>query len=367
MKRSNRIVWIGALVLGAIILLTLISAPTSSKNNSGSTYNRAPDGYGAWYAYMERRKTGIQRWQKPLSDLNREKKPVTLLQVHSSPIPNFLYGSEQEWVEQGNKLVLLGVREAVTAANFTTMQESPAGKVKIETRRRHQLHPGDKVSLGDRFGAIVWEENYGKGKAIFAIAPYLAANAYQDNQANFQYLADLVYQKGNLLFVDEYIHGYQDSSISEKEGKGNIWSYFAQTPLMPTFLQIAVVLLILIWSQNQRFGKPIPLETPAVDNSEAYIQALAGVLQKAESRDFVVEMIGKEEQLQLQKALGLGQQLLDRQSLVNAWVQQTGTSAAELDKVLKLQSQQRRLSERELISWLEKWKMIRQMLLTQSH
>ncbi len=355
MKRFSRQVLLGAIVLVTLILLTLIAAPTSSKLNIGSTYSRTPDGYGAWYAFMQQRGTTIQRWHSPLSDLKAEKHPVTLIQVNSSLRELGLDSEEQKWVEKGNNLVILGVHGGVSAADFSTMQKSLSGDVKIETRRRRQIKSGEKVSLGDRFGAVVWEKHYSKGKAIFSTAPYLAANAYQDYLSNFQYLSDLVSQKGNLLFVDEYIHGYKDPSIRNSEGKGDLVSYFAKTPLLPTLVQVGVLLLVLIWALNRRFGKPVAIETPVIDNSEAYIQALAGVLEKAESRDFVVEMVGKVEQLQLQRTLGLGQELLDNQTLVNVWVQQTGASAAELDAVLKLQTQKRRISEKDLVSWLGKW------------
>ncbi|WP_017316397.1 DUF4350 domain-containing protein [Mastigocladopsis repens] len=363
MKRSNRLAWIGAIALGVMILLTFIAAPTSSKINSGSTYNRAPDGYGAWYAYMERRGTGIKRWQKPFDDLNAEKRPVTLVQINSILREPLLDAEEKKWIEKGNNLVLLGVRDRVTAADFTTIQKSPAGDVKIETRRRRQIKGQEKVSLGDdRFGAVVWENNYGQGKAIFSTTPYLAANAYQDYQSHFQYLSDLVSQKGHLLFVDEYIHGYKEPSVRKREGEGSLLSYFTKTPVFPAFLQVGILLLLLIRSQNRRFGKPVTLNTPVVDNSEAYIKALAGVLQKAKSSDFVVEMVGKEEQRQLQKALGLGQELLDHQTLVNALVQQTNVPATQLQKLLNIQSQQRRLSEPELLSWLGKWQILRRQL-----
>ncbi|MHC5830357.1 MAG: DUF4350 domain-containing protein, partial [Nostoc sp.] len=88
-------------------------------------------------------------------------------------------------------------------------------------------------------------------------------------------------------------------------------------------------------------------------------QALAGVLQKADTADFVVQMVGKQEQLQLQKALGLGQVLLEPQALINFWIEKTGASAAELDAVLKLQSGKKPISERDLLSWLGKWRTIR--------
>ncbi|MFH7028512.1 MAG: DUF4350 domain-containing protein [Heteroscytonema crispum UTEX LB 1556] len=361
MKRSNRLAWLGAIALLVIILLTSVSAPSNTKINSGSTYSRAPDGYGAWYAFMQQRGTTIKRWQKPMGDLTAQKRPATLLQINSYLLSPQINLHQQEWLEQGNNLVILGVGEKVTAANFSTLQKSSAGDVKIETRRRRELKSDEQISLGDRFGAVVWEAKRGQGKVVFATTPFLAANAYQDNLSNFKYLADLVSKKDNIIFVDEYIHGYKDADVKESEGKGDIFSYLTKTPLFPMFLQTGVLLLVLIWAQNRRFGKPVALKTPQIDNSQAYIQALAGVLQKAESSDFVVEMVGKEEQLQLQKGLGLGQVLVDSQTLVNAWVQQTGKSAAELEEVLKLQSRKSRMSERELLSWLEKWQNLRRI------
>jgi ribosome-associated protein YbcJ (S4-like RNA binding protein) len=357
MKRSDRLVWFGAIALAAIILLTFVTGPQNNKLNIGSTYSRSPDGYGAWYHFMQSRGITIQRWQKPFSDLKTEN--VTLIQVNSYSIPPELDKQEQEWVEKGNNIAILGVNGSVSAAKFSTMQKSLVGNVKIETRRRRQIHSTEKVVLGDRFGAIVWEKHYGKGKAIFSTTPYLAANAYQDYRANYQYLSDLVSEKGNLLLIDEYIHGYKDSSIRNREGEGDLASYFAKTPLFPGLVLLSVLLLVLIWGQNRRFGKPVSLETPTIDNSKDYIQALAQVLEKAEAREFVVEMVGKEEQLQLQKALGLGQELLDYQTLANAWAQQTGSSPTELDAVLTLQKRKRRISEKELISWLGKWQTFR--------
>jgi hypothetical protein len=48
-----------------------------------------------------------------------------------------------------------------------------------------------------------------------------------------------------------------------------------------------------------------------------------------------------------------------RQSLIDAWVQQTGRSPQELEAVLKIQSRKRRISETEMLNWLEKWQHVR--------
>jgi hypothetical protein len=251
----------------------------------------------------------------------------------------------------------------VSAAEFSTVLNSPAGDVKIETRRRLKESPLSQPAkitlLGDSFGAAVWQEKIGNGRVILATTPHLAANAYQDEPGNYEFLAQLVTENNNKVWMDEYIHGYKNRQDSNgKETPGSWIEYLAKTPLLAAFLQAGVLLLAALWAGNRRFGQPQPLEVPVEDNSLAYIQALAGVLEKAESREFVLEVVGKEEQLQLQKALGLGPVLLEPQALADAWARETGRPAAQLLELLQLQSHKRRISERDLLTWLSKWQLV---------
>lgn len=372
----KRRMWlVGAIAIGVVVLITFLAAPANNKINSGSTYGRGPDGYGAWYAYMEQRGTPLTRWRKPFEDLAKDKnakRPSTLLRVSSELSWNSLDSQEYSWVEKGNTLVMVGVRQPVTEAAFSTRHQIEAGSVKIDTTRRNKN--AKEQLLGDRFGAIVWQENIGKGKVIYAATPHLAANAYQNFRGNYEFLAQLVTQSGvqsqeleasktqSSLFVDEYIHGYKDTDVIKREQRQDVFSYLAKTPVFPTLVQGFILLVVAIWAGNRRFGKPLTLSTPTVNNSEAYIQALAGVLHKANSSEFVVEVVGKEEQLQLQKALFLGQEPLSDQVLIDAWVRQTGRPSTELEQVLQMRSQKRRMSETQLLNWLRKWQEIRRQV-----
>jgi hypothetical protein len=85
-------------------------------------------------------------------------------------------------------------------------------------------------------------------------------------------------------------------------------------------------------------------------------------LQKANSSEFILDVVGKEEQLQLQKALFLGRQQLNHQALIDAWVRQTGRPATELEQLLQMQSRNHRMSETDLLTWLGKWEQIRRTL-----
>lgn len=363
-KISKKRIWLlGAIALTAIILFTVAFAPSNNILNSGSTYSRAPDGYGAWYAFMSERGTPISRWEKPFNSLldNSEiESPTTFLQVYSIFLEIFLSPDETNWVESGNNLVILGAEKPVTGAEFSTSHETESGEVKIETRRRAK----DEISeiIGDEFGAILWEETMGKGKVIYAVTPHLAANAYQDMEGNYAFLAQIVSPNGEPVLVDEYLHGYKDTEVIAEEVGEDVISYLAKTPIFPLLVQGLIILIILIYAQNRRLGKPISLSAPVADNSQAYIEALGGVLQKAETSEFVLEVIGKEEQIQLQKALGLGERPIEDRALIDAWVQQTGRSPQELEAVLKIQSRKRRITETEMLNWLEKWQQVRRQI-----
>jgi hypothetical protein len=369
-KLSNP--WVRNLVIGLVVLIlvTLFLAPNTERG-IGSTYSRAPDGYGAWYAFMQERGTPVQRWQRPMADLlqpseSAEQKPITLLRVFSSPFPPSLIPDEVEWLKKGNRLVLLGIHAPVTKASFSTTHASDAGTVKIETRRRLPPNPDGKVVLGDRYGAIAQQFTRDQGHVTYVVPYYLAANAYQDDLGNFNFLAQLMTQGGQELWVDEYIHGYtqpdqanaQDASAADQ----NWVEYLAKTPVLLVFIQLSVLFLVLLFAENQRFGTPTPLTSPTSNNSRAYIDALATVLHKAESSEFVLELIGREEQLHIQKALGLGSVLLESQPLLAAWTSQTGRPSTELEPLLRPYWRKQRMSEVDLVAWIEKIQAIHQHL-----
>ncbi|MEA5535164.1 DUF4350 domain-containing protein [Crocosphaera sp. XPORK-15E] len=344
------------IIIVAIMIITIVVAPSNNKLNSGSTYSRSPDGYGAWYTYMKERGTSLERWQKPFESLS-DKDDITLLQINPNNISiNSLYFME-DWIKKGNNLIILGVKESVTKAKFTTFKDSQFGQIKIETSRRNEEDVNK--TLGDEFGAIIWQENIGKGKIIAVVTPHLGANAYQDSPGNYEFLAQLVTQSGYPIYVDEYLHGYKDKEDIKEEVGENIFSYLSNTPLLPIFVQSLVIILLLIWSNNHRLGKAITLDKPNLNNSLAYVKALSGVLQKAESSDFVISTINQEEQKQLQKALGLNDKSLNSEGLIKAWEQQTGKSVQGLRGILNLTNKKGKMNDVSLRKWLAKWQEIR--------
>ena len=359
----------------AIVILTLIAAPNSGgrKNDSGSTFGKSPDGYGAWYQYMSEKEIPIKRWRKPFSQFIKENAQDTTTYVQILSKADFigsavdLSKSESDWVSKGNTGVIIGKYEPATAAPFESsipyrQQTLSDNQIKIKTTRRYRQQKRTKAKiksiLKDRYGAVVWQEQIGKGKVIYCTTPYLAANAYQDYPDNYEFLAELV-DDHKTIWIDEYIHGYKDKQTIAKEQRENILSYLAKTPLYLLFIQTVLIAIIAAVAGFRRFGISIKPKTVIADNSTAYIDALAGVLEKAQSTDFVVEAIAKDEQRKLQKSLGLGKSLVDQESLITAWKQQGGAES-DLYQLLKVSGAGKKISDARLITWIQKWQNINQ-------
>ncbi|MEM9088171.1 MAG: DUF4350 domain-containing protein [Cyanobacteria bacterium P01_F01_bin.53] len=339
--------WLVLLAMLLLGLLFLASAPAGNRLNSGSTWGNGPDGYGAWYAYMQEQGVEIERWQRPIPELleNVEEKttdsPATLLRVLPTSGSGLGQAGLYEWREQGNRLIVLAQRGPVSAASFSKQLSSKFGDVTIETRRRiEQERPedvlliknsGDVESLlSDEYGAVVWRSPTDAGELILSTTSFLGANAYLDSPGNFAFLANLVQQGGGPIWVDEYLHGYKDQDVVIEEVAGTWLGYLAKTPVLIAVVQGAVVLLIVLIAQNRRLGGLRSLPEVPVNNSEAYIKALAGVLHKVNSHDFLVETLTRAEQKSLQRALGLGEAPVPLSTLQTAWQQTTGRSIDEL-------------------------------------
>ncbi|MBW4536677.1 MAG: DUF4350 domain-containing protein [Pleurocapsa minor HA4230-MV1] len=364
--RQRKWLWMG-IAIAVIIILTLVAAPNSGRNDSGSTYGKSPDGYGAWYEYMSKKEIPLKRWRKPFAQfIEADVQDATYLKILSqSDYLLSLEGissTESNWIGQGNTLVIIGKSEPATAAPFNSsipyrQQTLSNDQIKIATTRR--FRGGQQSILQDRYGAIVWQEQIGKGKIIYCTTPYLAANAYQDNLDNYQFLADLVSDRQS-IWVDEYIHGYKDKESIAKEQQADLLSYLAKTPWFFFLIQTILIAIVAAFAAFRRFGLPIKPRTAIADNSTAYIDALAGVLEKANSTDFVVEAIAKDEQRKLQQALGLGKSLVDEQTLITAYKQQRGDTVVDLSQLLRVSNAGKKISDAQLITWIQKWQKLNQ-------
>ncbi|WOD41798.1 DUF4350 domain-containing protein [Nodosilinea sp. E11] len=374
---NRRTLGLALLALTLLLGLLILGTPAASRLTSGSTWHRGPAGYSAWYEALEQQGVAVQRWQRPVSELltrlednfqNDDEAPaVTLIQDEGPApadtllvvLPGFIEEPDlpallpwvPEWVEAGHRLVVLGVKTPATAAPFSQTLASEAGPVQIDTRRRSSIGFAPAIVLRDDYGAVVWQESLAGGQFTVAATPHLGANAYRNQPGNFALLTALVTEAGGRVWVDEYVHGYRDEEAIAAEIGGSWVDYLARTPLVILVAQVLAVSLLALLAYNRRLGQRRALPQATLDNSQAYIQALAGVLHKAGSHDFVVQTLGQAERLRLQKSLGLGPTPLPIEQLQAAWNAQLGRPATDLAAILYPTPPQ---GERQLRDWLKR-------------
>lgn len=366
---SNHYVRIGLVALILLFLVLLLLAPATGQKTSGSTYNRAPEGYLGWYRYMADQGTPVQRWRRPLNELLEQPstEPQTLLRIYPGIVDAYRAWNQEwlsQWLAAGNTFIALGIDAEITEAPFATRQASPFGVVVIKTRRRANLAMNsDRNLLGDEYGAIVWQPRTDATAGDFYVAPtpHLAANAYLNEPGNFAFLAALANRSAGPIWVDEYLHGFKDADVVVAETINSWGEYLAQTPVKVAALQIAILLALLLLSQNRRLGNLVTVKPPKVDNSRAYIEALAAVLHKAECTSFLVDMITRAERSHLQKSLGFHQAEIEDATLKAAWTQQTGQSSTILTPLLQPPRNVTKAADSTLWAWLQRLRHIRQI------
>ncbi|NCJ07931.1 DUF4350 domain-containing protein [Synechococcales cyanobacterium C] len=366
-RRGSRWLWLGLILAGGMALAVLFfSAP---QPQGGSTYGRGLTGYRAWYEFALAQDISVQRWQRPYDQLSGTGQ--ALLQVWGetpvNPPTSSAESALRDWVKAGNTVIRFTWAGQLTAAPFNSQVPSPEGAVQVETTRR-MVSPADGVQrqleLQDSYGAVVWSERHGQGSMVFATYPWLAANIYADQPGNYELLTQLVQRQSGNLWVDEWVHGHRDELADDsplsQDSAPTVFAYLAQTPLGVVAGQILVILALLLWTGNHRFGQVWRPIVKASNNSETYIQSLAATLNAAGHSAFVIEQLQDWVRQQLADQLGLmapgsGQSVLpDDPTLAQAWGQATGRPPQDLLNFLKPSRQTQRLRDRDFLAWLSR-------------
>ncbi len=358
----SRLPFWGWALIALLCLSVIVTAAAPQSYPKGSSYDQSLNGYVQWYAFMEAQNHPIRRWRKAYDQLKDEGQ--TLIQV--ADVERFQNPSLEspeilDWVKQGNTLIELNWSGGVTGAPFRSELPTPKGSVQIETTRRYGTHidNSNAVLLKDAFGGVIQSESYEKGRIIRSVYPWIGSSIYAKKGANFQTLADLVTQRKGTIWVDEWIHGYHDidpASAVAKAERQDLWDYLARRPIAVMAGQGVLLLLLLLWGQNQRFGALLKITPPPRNSSEQYIQALADTLNTHGHTEYVLALLGQSLRDRLKFRLRLvGADLAgDGDGEISAeWARVTGRPASELLELLEQSRVEKRLRDSELLDWVQ--------------
>jgi hypothetical protein len=140
--------------------------------------------------------------------------------------------------------------------------------------------------IGDADGAVVVDYRYGEGRVIMVSDPYLISNGGLLLKDNLALAINILGGPRNngLIAFDEY---HQGRGIT----RNAFASYFAGTSVLPIAGQIVVLVLVVLWTNGRRFGRPLPLTQVDRRSSLEFVASMAELQERSRAYDLAIENI----------------------------------------------------------------------------
>lgn len=144
--------------------------------------------------------------------------------------------------------------------------------------------PAPVVHIGNSDGALLVDYGYGAGRIVVLSDPYMVSNAGIKLNDNLQLAINTVAAGNGLIAFDEY---HQGRGVTQNA----FATYFAGTPVLALAAQIVLVILLVLWTNARRFGRPLPL--PHVDrrSSLEFVASMAELQERSRAFDLAIENI----------------------------------------------------------------------------
>ena len=159
-----------------------------------------------------------------------------------------------------------------------------------------QIAPVVHFAAGDR--NFVVDMPFGEGKIVVLSDPYVVSNSGIPLVDNVQLAINLVAVRDGVIAFDEYHQGYGNDS-------NRFLQFFAGTPVVAIFLQAALLIGLVFFSQSRRFARPVPEHEPDRLSKLEYVSAMAELQQRTKAYDLAIENIYNEFRRRVTRLLGL--------------------------------------------------------------
>ena len=140
------------------------------------------------------------------------------------------------------------------------------------------------IHIGTKEGALLVDYAYGLGKVVVLSDPYIVTNSGIKLNDNLQLAINILSAGDGLIAFDEY---HQGKGISQNPWAG----YFAGTPVLALAAQLGLLILLIIWTNARRFGRPLPLPHTDRRSSLEFVASMAELQERSRAFDLAIENI----------------------------------------------------------------------------
>jgi hypothetical protein len=168
---------------------------------------------------------------------------------------------------------------------------------------------------------------FGSGTIIYLTDPYIVSNAGINMVDNAQLAINLLTAAGGPIAFDEYHHGYG-------AGNNRFLEYFEGTPVISIFLQCALVIAAIFYSQSRRFSRPLPDEGTDRLSKLEYVSAMADMQLRLKAYDLALENIYTDFRRRCSRTLGVDNTTTSRAELARMIAGRIGGNAGEIEQLM---------------------------------
>jgi hypothetical protein len=147
---------------------------------------------------------------------------------------------------------------------------------------------------------------YGAGQIVFLSDPFVVANGGINLVDNAQLGINVVASREGIIAFDEYHQGYGTN-------KNRFFEFFAGTPVISIFVQIALLVGLIFYSQSRRFARPVPEAEPDRLSKLEYVAAMAELQQRTKGFDLAIENIYTDFRRRVARLVGVDAQKTRKQ------------------------------------------------------
>jgi hypothetical protein len=154
-----------------------------------------------------------------------------------------------------------------------------------------EAHPEDAAepdapvfNFTDERGALLADYTRGRGHVVVLSDPFIVANNGIARADNLQLATNVIAGGGGLIAFDEFHQG-------RGETHNEFITYFAGTPVIAMFGQLALLAAVVVWSRGRRFARPVPALRPDRRSKLEFVASMAELQQRARAFDLALENI----------------------------------------------------------------------------
>lgn len=365
--------------------------PDSELSPNRSTFNSGPTGTQAWFSLLTETGRKAVRWQESPAALitGAGEKPQVFVLVGS--LRREFTDADAEpllrWVAEGGRLVVIDrappEKIATTTANWRITLDEPQlpaifsadpSDQTVMTADTPASRPAQPSVLTDglnavqpsRFAASILMDRYageanatgndgtepaaepsqiaptvhfplrdeglvvdapfGSGRIIFVSDPYIVSNGGIALADNAQLAINLI-SGGGVIAFDEYHHGYGTDN-------NRFVQFFAGTPVIAIFMQAALLVGLVFFSQSRRFARPVPEPAPDRLSKLEYVEAMAELQRRTRAYDLAIENIYSEARRRICRSLGLDTMTAKPAEIAALAAERTSHSADAIETTL---------------------------------